>query len=279
MEPKGFPKEWLAWFLPAKRAFCLLSLFFRQSQYTPPHRLSIPKPPSLMLPALASFHGLPAELILDICDFLTLDALLALKLTAPRLNAIIRLDPRRWQAPLSSCARRAIRTSLKSPLSKPDQQYCFLCNATYPTYMFSSSTSPACVSADVTTMPRDIIPLPPSVCSCHVGRLARIIRTDPGGRNEWVSNMDKMCMHCGNITAWSTCTCKCDSCSFWTVQTYTRYLNNNNECHRFLFWRAASASTDNEAGRLWVRESCSDVGKSFAFLQGRYASQGTPCGR
>lgn len=227
-----------------------------------------------MLLSLASFHDLPAELILDICDFLGLGALLALKLTAPRLNAIIRLDPRRWQAPLSNCARRAIRTSLKSSLPKSDQHYCFLCNVTYPICKFSSSTSAACVSTNMATMPQDIIQLPPNVCSIHVGRLARIVHTGVGGRNEWVTNTDKMCMHCGNITAWSGCDCTCDSCSFWTVQTYTRHLNNRKECRRFLFWRAASPSTDGGAGRLWVRELCFDVGKSFAFLQGRYASQG-----
>ncbi|EMD93068.1 hypothetical protein COCHEDRAFT_1193397 [Bipolaris maydis C5] len=114
-----------------------------------------------------SFHGLPAELMRDICDFLPLDALLALKLTAPRLNSTIRLDPRRRQDALSPCARRAIHSYLNPSLSKPDQQHCRLCNTAYSMAMFSSSASPACIPMKLTTTPHDVVQLPSNVCSWH----------------------------------------------------------------------------------------------------------------
>jgi hypothetical protein len=210
-----------------------------------------------------SFCNLPAELVLDICDFLALDALLALKLTAPRLNSIIRLDPRHWQTSLSTCTQRAIQHHLNSSQLKLDQRHCFLCNATYPIDMFSSSTSPACIPMKLATRPHDVIQLPPNVCCWHVGRLARVVRTGNSGKNEWISHMGKMCMHCGNITDWLKCSCKCDSCGFWTVRTYTRHLNNSKECHRFFFWRHVSEPIASDTGQLWVREACLDDGTSI----------------
>lgn len=209
---------------------------------------------------VTSFHDLPTELILDICDFLPLDALLALKLTASRLNSMIRLDPRRWQHALSSCARRAVHSYLNLSPPKPDQQHCRLCNSAYPIAMFSSSTSPACIAMKLTTTPHDVVQLSSNVCSWHVSRLARVIHTGHGGRNEWTSCMDDICMHCGNIMGWSKCSCTCDSCGFWAVRTYTRYLNNSKECHRFLFWREASELASSDTGQLWVWEACSDNG-------------------
>ncbi|ENI04543.1 hypothetical protein COCC4DRAFT_50693 [Bipolaris maydis ATCC 48331] len=121
-----------------------------------------------------SFHGLPAELMRDICDFLPLDALLALKLTAPRLNSTIRLDPRRRQDALSPCARRAIHSYLNPSLSKPDQQHCRLCNTAYSMAMFSSSASPACIPMKLTTTPHDVVQLPSNVCSWHFKYLGQV---------------------------------------------------------------------------------------------------------
>ncbi|KAJ5025881.1 hypothetical protein PSV08DRAFT_362653 [Bipolaris maydis] len=222
-----------------------------------------------------SFHGLPAELMRDICDFLPLDALLALKLTAPRLNSTIRLDPRRRQDALSPCARRAIHSYLNPSLSKPDQQHCRLCNTAYSMAMFSSSASPACIPMKLTTTPHDVVQLPSNVCSWHVSRLARVIHTGYSGRNEWTSCMDDMCMHCGNIMGWTRGSCTCDSCGFWPVRTYTRYLNNSKECHRFLFWREASELADRAAGPLWVWEAYldDDDGKLSNFCADRVQVQ------
>ncbi|EUC30928.1 hypothetical protein COCCADRAFT_7099 [Bipolaris zeicola 26-R-13] len=107
-----------------------------------------------------SFHNLPTELILDICDLLPLDALLALKLTAPRLNSMIRLDPRRWQNILSPCARRAIHGYLNPSPPNPDQEHCRCCNTGYQIAMFSSSTSPACIPMKLTTTPHVVVQLP-----------------------------------------------------------------------------------------------------------------------
>ncbi|EUC42470.1 hypothetical protein COCMIDRAFT_28905 [Bipolaris oryzae ATCC 44560] len=194
------------------------------------------------------FHDLPTELILDICDFLPLDALLALKLTAPRLNTMIRLDPRRWQDVLSPCARRAIHSYLNPSPRKPDQQHCRLCNSAYPVAMFSSSTSPACIPMKLTTTPHDVVQLPSNICSWHAtaaetnGPVARttcvcIVETSWAGQDEAVT---------------------CDSCGFWAVRTYTRHLNNSKECQRFLFWREASGLAGSDAGQLWVWEACVD---------------------
>jgi len=81
--------------------------------------------------------------------------------------------------------------------------------------------------------------------------------------NEWVSRKREMCMHCGVVRGWAACDCRCDSCGVRTVRTYTRYLNNNTECRRFLFWRQGMTEGDApfkdvEDGQLFVREVCRD---------------------
>lgn len=219
--------------------------------------LTMNKPITMASPP-TSLHDLPTELILDICDFLALDALLALKLTSPRLNNVIRLDARRWQGPLSTCTQRAIRNHLKPSLVEAGYRHCTLCNASYPLSMFSTSSSPACLPIKLTAMPHDVVQLPPNMCAWHVGRLARVVRTHASGRNEWVARPDKMCMHCGSIQAWAKCGCQCESCSLWPVTTYTRHLNNSHECKKFVFWNDGARTTENGACRIWVRETCWD---------------------
>jgi hypothetical protein len=111
-----------------------------------------------------------------------------------------------------------------------------------------------------------VVELPQRFCAWHVGRLAKIIHTEKKGRNKWVSCMREMCMHCGTVRGWGECNCRCNSCGLRSVRTYIRYLNNNVECRRFLFWRNSTTpetTTDPEhmEGQLYVREHCWDPGE------------------
>lgn len=67
-----------------------------------------------MVPASISLVNLPLELIYDISDFLPPDAVLALKLTHRNFNSTLSLESKLNKAPLSDCARLAIRTSLQA---------------------------------------------------------------------------------------------------------------------------------------------------------------------
>lgn len=215
-------------------------------------------PPSPLL-------SLPPELIYEIADHLPPDAILALKFTHPILNDTLLLAPRLKNTALSSCARLAIRAHLSKPVTNPSHMRCILCKAVYPLAIFSSSSSPACVPLPLTNdgPPPEVVELPQRFCAWHVGRLAKIIHTERGGRNEWVSAIREMCMHCGSVRGWGECNCRCDSCGCRSVRTYTRYLNNSMECRRFLFVRD-TAKTDTYSapekteGQLYVRETCWD---------------------
>jgi hypothetical protein len=220
-----------------------------------------PPPPTvqtIMVPATAGFTNLPTELILDISDYLSLDAILALKLTQRRLNGILRLDRRRWQAPRSRCTQRAIQSYLAPPSSKRTHQYCILCKVTCPVDSFKSSLSPACLPMANVNIPHDVVELPPKVCFCHVARFTRFMRTGPRGANKWVSHRVNMCMHCGDIWRWNggdaKCDCKCNSCAIREATTYTRYIGGDARLPEFVFWRETPKSTEEGVGQLWVRE-------------------------
>lgn len=214
---------------------------------------------------------LPQELKDSIAEHLPPDGILAMRLTHPALRQV-RLPPRLRNTARSKCERIAIQTYLSKPELNPTHMRCLYCKELYPVKQFNSSSSSACVplqSSDIGLHP-GVVELPQRLCAWHVGRLAKIIHTGKGGRNEWVSNMREMCMHCGTICGWGECTCKCDSCWFRTVRTYTRYLNNNVECRQFVFWRDTTATgttvaTGNMKGQLYVREHCLDPGK-YLFL-------------
>jgi hypothetical protein len=263
MAPKWL-QSWMTRFAQSNCITSCLPLYFACGVETTSldHPLPPPNAHASMSTATASFMSLPPELVLEIRDHLPLDAILALKLTHPRLNETLSLDSLRWQSAPSNCARLAIRTYLSPPAPKPSQLRCILCKANYPSNMFGSSNSPAClpITAVNNAQQTEVIELPPRVCCWHVGRLARVQKTGPGGRNGWISHMDEICMHCGEIQGRARCNCKCDSCSFRTVRTYTRYLNNQHECRRFLFWRDTPSSNRSQ-GKLWVRETGWDPGK------------------
>jgi hypothetical protein len=210
-----------------------------------------------------SLLSLPPELILEIADHLSPDGLLALKFSHRIFNYTLPLAPRLRSRTLSRCARLAIRSHLCSPNPKPTHLRCILCKVVYPLSSFQSSSSPACaplsLAADVEQT--EIVELPQRLCAWHVGRLARIVHTEPGGSNEWVSSSEKMCMHCGAIQSWAKCDCTCDSCSVRAVTAYTRYLNNNTECRKFVFCRRSAVdnillSCEDQETRLYVRETC-----------------------
>lgn len=215
--------------------------------------------------------GFPTELILEVADHLPLDGILALKLTHPILNDTLSLASRFKNTTLTNCARLAIRTYLARPNVTSTHRRCILCKQVYPVSLFSSSSSPACAPISFTedVQQTEVVELPHRLCSWHVGRLARIIHTEPSGRNGWVSRMDKMCMHCGTIQSWVRCDCRCDSCFFSSVRTYTRYLNNKTECKRFVFWKETASSELSvprkaSGDQLFVRETCWDAGEYWS---------------
>lgn len=214
-----------------------------------------------------SIFSLPPELLLEIADYLSPDAILALKFSHRALNCSLPSAHRLKDRPLSRCARLAILSYLAKPISNPTHQRCILCKAVYPLKSFQSSSSPACASLSFAgdVEQTEVVELPQRLCAWHVGRLARIIHTVPGGRNEWVASSAEMCMHCGAIQSWAKCDCTCDSCSVRSVTAYTRYLNNKVECRKFIFYRKAadgnvSLRQELEATELFVRETCFEAG-------------------
>jgi hypothetical protein len=223
---------------------------------------------------MAALLDLPIELLLEIRDYLPPDAILSLKLTHAILNNALPILSQLRNKTLTNCARFAIDRYRAAPNEAPSHLRCILCKNVYPTKIFASSSSPACIPLsfrDDTPRP-EVVELPPFYCSWHVSRLARIIRTESGGRNEWISDVKRMCMHGSCIQGWSECDCECDSCGYRMIRTYTRYLNNNTECKRFQFWRnlAAGESADpseKARGRLYIKETCWD-GKLTLFPQG-----------
>lgn len=207
-----------------------------------------------------SLLSLPPELILELGVFLPPDGILALKLTHPYLNEILPFLPPPKDTPFSECARIAVRYYLSPPDPEPSHLWCILCKAIYPIDLFKSSSSPACVSDPLEDASQvDVVELPQRLCSWHVGRLAHVIHTEPGGRNEWISHMNDMCMHCGAVQSWGKCKCDCSSCGIRAVRTYTRYLNNDRECRRFVFWRAGVGGGVER--RLMAREECQELSK------------------
>jgi hypothetical protein len=225
-----------------------------------------------MVLATTSLTSLPPELILEISDFLAPDGILALKLTHRKFNETLPFSPQLKNKSFSECAHLAIRTYLSRPNPNPSHLRCMLCKNIYPINLFKSSSSPACapVSWEENVQQTEIVELPQRLCAWHVGRLARILHTkDYVGRNEWTSHMDEMCMHCGAIQSWDKCRSdcdSCDSCAIRPVRTYTRYLNNQTECRKFLFWKDkarhdASDLQDDVDGQLMVREMGWDPGE------------------
>lgn len=211
-----------------------------------------------------SLLDLPPELILDIGNYLAPDAILALKFSHPMFHRILPPAREPKKTTLSRCVHLAIRTYLSPPNSTPSHIRCILCKAEYPPSLFKSSSSPACVPVSGAGG-ADVVEMPERTCSWHVGSLVRKIPpTESEGRNEWVSQKNEMCMHCGAVQRWIKCGCTCDSCSFRSVRTYTRYLNNDKECKEFKFGR--NRVDGNQDGQLWVQETCWNPGE-FAMLE------------
>lgn len=230
-----------------------------------------------MDPNPKSLTTLPIEIIFEICDHLPLDGILSLTLTHIHFRTLLSSLPRAKHTTPSDCARLAIRAYLDSPLTAASHQRCILCKKLYPLSMFTSASSPACRplrSASASTSPqhnREVIPLPHKMCAWHVARLARKVQTGPHGRNEWVSRMDVLCMHCGELQGSRCCGCECSNCSVAAVRTYTRFLNNTRECRSWAFWRKPVVEgAMGGLGELWVREVCRVRGMcDFLFFSAR----------
>lgn len=207
-----------------------------------------------------SLNSLPPELILCIRDYLPPDGILALKLTNRPLFNTLPLDSCSVRGPLSGCARLAVRAYLSKPNPSPSHLRCILCKSIYPANMFESSNSPAVAPTLVSNAEQtDVLELPERLCLWHVGRFARAIPNSSEGSNKWVCTVDKMCMHCGNIQGWAKCSCRCDSCPFRVVKSYTRYSNNDNKRREFKFYRKVTRDSVSSTGEephtsLWVRE-------------------------
>lgn len=234
---------------------------------------------SNMASSTLSLLDLPPELILEIADHLSPDAILALKFSHRILNYSLPLASRFRNRTLSRCARLAVLSYLSKPTPNPTHLRCVLCKAIYPLQSFQSSSSPACApwSPAAGVEQTEVVELPQRLCAWHVGRLARIVHTEPGGRNQWVSSSEEMCMHCGAIQSWAKCDCTCDSCSVRAVTAYTRYLNNKTECKKFVFCRKAVSNSvlsphGTRSTDLFVRETCSTSGESHDTIKSSQSS-------
>jgi hypothetical protein len=221
--------------------------------------------------------NLPQELLFDIIARLPFDGILALKLAHPTFNSRLPLDPRSWpKSKISECARLAVCTYLAPPLPAPTHERCILCNALYQKEMFRSSSSPMITRRHpIRQNPEvEVLELPSRMCCWHLGRLIRLERSERDGRKEWVSRPELLCIHCGVIQSWGLCNCHCDSCTFRTVHTYTRFLDKETKLKSFTFWRSTEGNVGNArqgglSGLLYVRELHCDPGE-FNSLLGRY---------
>jgi hypothetical protein len=204
--------------------------------------------------------SLPPELVQAIGTYLPLDGKLALKLAHPHVYDAVRLEA---EGKISDCARLAIRSYLVRPFPVPTHYRCVLCKASYPEFMFAASRSPIRALQPLADINQDaeVFGLPPRTCCWHLGRMVRVVRTEPGGRNQWVSRVDLLCMHCGSVHYWDRCQCACDSCACWQVRIYTRF-SNETECKDFAFWRKTVQGAGSDQGaQLLARETCSLPGK------------------
>jgi hypothetical protein len=190
---------------------------------------------------------LPVELVAEIGSFLALDALLAMKLTHPRLSLKTSLDAKVTK-PISRCSHLSIREYLVDPYLAQPRQRCVLCKAVYPRSMFRS------VDDGTDMLLADLLELPYRICLWHISSMTRLVQTKPGGKNGWVSQLETMCMHCGSIQSWNRCSCECDSCGLREIRTFTRFLNNQKECKAFSF--QASNDGETQEARLVVNETC-----------------------
>lgn len=211
---------------------------------------------------------LPLELLLAICEYLPVDAIVALSLVHRILNAGVRTDlGSRHKCEISPCARLAVRTYLVPSDPAPTEEWCILCHKNYPTSMFCSSSSPICTRRSLIQQDSEVevLELPPKMCCWHAGRLTRLVRNAHGRGDEWVSCLELMCMHCGSVQGWKRCNCDCDSCAYRTVCTYTRFLNKDTKYKSFTFWRSSERCDDvakhgGLQGTLYAREVRDDPG-------------------
>lgn len=212
--------------------------------------------------AMSPLLRIPRELLLAVCAYLPVDGLLALKLGHPNFNGNLFIAPHEWpKHKISQCSRLAIRTYLTSAKPPPTLMRCILCNAQYPTSLFCSSSSPICTRRSLVSedSEAEVLELPPRMCCWHASRLTRYVTAAPDGKDEWVSSLELMCMHCGYIQGWTRCNCYCDSCAFRVVCTYTRFLNKHSRIKSFTFWRSREGSADTAGqdklpGTLYARE-------------------------
>ncbi|KAF1987980.1 hypothetical protein K402DRAFT_38307 [Aulographum hederae CBS 113979] len=122
--------------------------------------------------------------------------------------------------------------------------------------------------------------LPPHICGWHRGRFVRTLSVAqiPNSSNRdlvgktlmdfmfaqqashkrakrpgWTRKKEQLCLHCGIVQSWGTCTCRCETCVAVEVQTYTRLrgLDEAGEIGRG--WDYEFVRDEN--GKLYVRET------------------------
>jgi hypothetical protein len=213
-----------------------------------------------MISQSARIFKLPTELIHIIGKHLPPDAVVALKLTCHALYERVLLEKVPKNTTLSRCERLAISAYLSKDHST---LRCIRCKSIYPINSFKSSNSPACVSASIRgdAQQIEVVELLPRICNLHVGALARFVDTKQGGRDEWASKMDRMCMHCGAVQGWMKCNCNCKTCCVRPVRTYTRYISNKKTRPEFQFWRDQEGQDAGDQKQLMVRETYWDSGE------------------
>lgn len=209
-----------------------------------------------MTSSIPSLRRLPPELILEIADYLPLDGRLALSYTHSQFEKTLFIprESKKRKIKNSNCARLAIRTYQSPPNASYSHTRCIRCKQSYPTSMFFSGGSPSCITPP-SSQDQEVIPLPERFCCWCVGSFVRHVRTEVGGKNEWVAENNTMCMHCGAVKEWKQCKCNCDTCWNKPVITYTRYLNNDEEYKTARIGKKACCESST-GFRLFVREDC-----------------------
>ncbi|CBX97424.1 hypothetical protein LEMA_P105550.1 [Plenodomus lingam JN3] len=210
---------------------------------------------------------LPYELICRICEYLPIDAIIALSATSRSLRYVRSLRVAS-QAEVPACARWAIRRYFNPPQLPKEHQLCLLCYQVTPLYMFyahgsrwarwnSSDLSKAQEQNDdaVTADDGIIIPLPRGVCTRHIPTVfVSVVYTGPEGPCGWTSEMGHLCLHCRKTwgteaTGQKKCDCECGHCPVVDARLYTRVMVREFGGGQFEFWREEKAPRE-----LWVHD-------------------------
>lgn len=218
---KGFIAHLL--YLTDRSGTTLTSGTYSTDQKSTTNQLSNTQHTSTMASHATSMSDLPAELFLNMSEFLTRECILALKLSNSGFNRLLRMPLKDAEAELRDrpdCERLLILSLLSRD---PSRRRCNLCKKIYDRKFFTSKNAPDEVPAHVLV---NDVRYPPGLCHRETGRLMKVFNTGPGGRKGWATRKDAWCMCCGDIEGWhGKCDCRCSICPKWPVRTYTQYVD------------------------------------------------------